>query len=366
MRRRMLALAAAIAVVGAGLVAGPARAAEPAHAGKAHTVNFDKYSLKVDGKRVYLWAGEFHYWRLPSPDLWRDVLEKMKAAGHNAATIYFDWGYHSPAPGVYDFRGVRDVDKLLDIAAQVGIWVIARPGPYINAETDGGGFPAWLNRVPAKERSPDPDYLRYSDEWLTKIDRILARHQLTNGTGTIILDQVENEFYDSSAAGEAYMKHLVDKFRADGITVPLTGNHNGTFNSGEGQVDLDGWDSYPQGFNCSAPQTWRGVPDYTGTRATLTDRPLYFPEYQGGAFDPWGGPGYDKCRQLTGPDFEKVFYGTNIAAGSTMQSFYMTYGGTSWGYLPYPGVYTSYDYGAALDESRQLTAKYAEQKLIGE
>src|SRR5205807_8642218 len=93
----------------------PASTAAP-HA--RHTVTFDRYSLKIDGKRRYVWAGEFHYWRLPSPDLWRDVLEKMKAAGYNAATIYFDWGYHSPAPGVYDFTGVRDVDKLLDIAAQ--------------------------------------------------------------------------------------------------------------------------------------------------------------------------------------------------------------------------------------------------------
>src|SRR6185436_12557776 len=57
--------------------------------GTPHTVTFDKYSLLVDGQRLYLWSGEFHYWRLPSPDLWRDVLEKMKAAGYNAANIYF-------------------------------------------------------------------------------------------------------------------------------------------------------------------------------------------------------------------------------------------------------------------------------------
>ena len=60
--------------------------------------------------------GEFHYFRLPSPDLWLDIFQKMKAAGFNAVSIYFDWGYHSPAPGVYDFTGVRDVDKLLDMA----------------------------------------------------------------------------------------------------------------------------------------------------------------------------------------------------------------------------------------------------------
>ena len=65
----------------------------------------------------------------------------MKAGGYNAVSIYFNWDYHSPRRGVYDFSGVRDVDRLLDMAAEVGIYVIARPGPYINAETDGGGLP---------------------------------------------------------------------------------------------------------------------------------------------------------------------------------------------------------------------------------
>jgi hypothetical protein len=42
-----------------------------ARAGVPHTVTFDRYSLKIDGRRLYVWAGELHYWRLPSPDLWR-------------------------------------------------------------------------------------------------------------------------------------------------------------------------------------------------------------------------------------------------------------------------------------------------------
>ena len=372
-RRASLVAAVVLVVSGCSPPSGPPDQAivdQAEHAarpmvGTPHTVTFDRYSLVIDGQRLYLWSGEFHYWRLPSPDLWRDVLEKMKAAGYNAANIYFHWGFHSPAPGVYDFSGIRDVDRLLDIAAEVGIYVIARPGPYINAETDGGGLPAWLDRLPGQKRSGDPAYLAYSDEWMSHIDPILARHQLTNGTGTIVFTQVENEFYDTSAAARLYMQHLGDKLRGDGITVPLTGNHNGNYNAGVGAVDLDGWDSYPQGFNCSNPARWSGVPDFSGVRATLTDRPLFFPEFQGGAFDFWGGPGYDACRVLTGPDFEKVFYATNIAAGSTLQSFYMTYGGSSWGYLAFPGVYSSYDYGAAITESRVLTAKYYQQKLTG-
>src|SRR6266851_3155357 len=261
----------AVADTGAGVpgraTARPATVASPR---TAHTVTYDGYSLMIDGKRTYVWSGEFHYSRLPSPGLWRDALQKMKAAGFNAASIYFDWAYHSPKPGVYDFTGVRNVDQLLDIANEVGIYVIARPGPYINAEVNGGA----------------------------------------------------------------------------------------------GALDIDGPDSYPQGFNCSSPTSWHGLPNISYDHPA--GRPLYTPEFQGGSFDPWGGPGYDKCRQLTGPDFESVFYKQNIAVGATAQSFYMTYGGTSWGWQSDPSqVYTSYDYGAPITESRQLTTKYDEDKLIG-
>src|SRR3954463_413185 len=121
-----------------------------------HTVTYDNYSFMVDGQRTYLWSGEFHYFRLPSPDLWRDVFQKMRAAGFNSTSLYFDWGYHSPAPGVYDFTGVRDVDKVLDMAQEAGLYVIARPGPYINAEVDGGGFPGWLPAAAGRGPPPPP------------------------------------------------------------------------------------------------------------------------------------------------------------------------------------------------------------------
>src|SRR6266702_2431515 len=160
MRRFLATLAVGAMVLGSGVAVTAVDVVQPraADAGGLipHTVAFDQYSLMVDGKRLYLWSGEFHYWRLPSPDLWRDVLQKMKASGFNATSIYFDWGYHSPAPGVYDFTGVRDVDRLLDIAAEVGIYVIARPGPYINAETDSGGFPGWLTTQQGRARSTCP------------------------------------------------------------------------------------------------------------------------------------------------------------------------------------------------------------------
>src|ERR1051326_3596340 len=47
----------------------------------AHTVTFDGYSFLVDGTRTYLWSGEFHYFRLPSPSLWLDIFPKNKGEG---------------------------------------------------------------------------------------------------------------------------------------------------------------------------------------------------------------------------------------------------------------------------------------------
>lgn len=343
--------------------ANAAPATAPSRPAAAHSVTYDGYSFMIDGRRTYLWSGEFHYFRLPNRDLWRDVFQKMRAAGFNAVSLYFDWGYHSPAPGVYDFTGVRDVDALLDLAAQAGLYVIARPGPYINAEVDGGGFPGWLSTKAGNTRSDDAAYLKYSDEWQAEIDAILARHQFTEGTGSVIEYQVENEYYHGDAAGRSYMKHLEDKARADGITVPLVGNNNGTFSTGDAELDVDGVDSYPQGFNCGNPARWNGVPDISGGKAD--GKPLVTPEFQGGAFDPWGGPGYDKCAQLINDRFADVFYKQNIAVGATSQSFYMTYGGTNWGWLGMPENYTSYDYGAAIRETRELDPKYDEDKLIG-
>ncbi len=333
-----------------------------------HTVTWDRYSLKLDGKRLMVWSGEFHYWRLPSPALWSDVLEKIKAAGFNTISIYFDWAYHSPKAGVYDFTGIRDVNKLLTIAQQIGLYVIARPGPYINAETDAGGFPGWLITQAGRARSSASDYTAAYMDWLSHIDPILAQHQITNG-GNIILYQVENE-YTSGSLDATYMQQIENKVRADGITVPLDHNDSslrGTWAPGKaGGVDLYAFDSYPQGFNCSNPTHWSGVPQFeTKARQVSPNTPIFIAEFQGGSFDPWGGPGYAKCQQLTGPDFVNVFYKTLLSEGVTMLNSYMTYGGTSWGWLPEPTVYSSYDYGAAIDEARQLTPKYYAMKRIG-
>ncbi|WP_326573666.1 beta-galactosidase [Streptomyces sp. NBC_00481] len=366
---KSLLLAGALSVMpltSIGAVAAPARTEAQAQA--PHTVTYDQYSVRVDGKPLYIWGAEFHYFRLPSPDAWRDVLQKIKAGGFNAVSLYFDWGYHSAKPGRYDFTGIRDVERLLDEAERAGLYVIARPGPYINAEVSGGGMPAWRKTQAGVNRTSEPEYLKAAREWMSRINPIIARHQLTRGTGNVILYQVENE-YQGGREDADYMQTLIDWAREDGIDVPTfvnDGGANQNWVSGKGAPDIYGFDAYPQGFDCKDPDTWKNLPDYSYVNEWKPESPLIIPEAQGGAFDPWGGTGYQDCAKLTGTDFTRVFSKMNIAAGVSGQSFYMTYGGTNWGWLADPNaVYTSYDYGAPINESRQLTDKYQEFKRLG-
>jgi len=398
--RRGMHAGAAIAAVSALLgglltvsVAAPATAATANVAQTAdaatttHTVTYDSSSLMLDGRRTYIWSGEFHYWRLPNVTMWRDVLQKLKAEGYNAVSIYFDWQYHSPKQGVYDFTGVRDVDQLLDIAQEVGLYVIARPGPYVNAETNAGGFPLWLTNVAGKARTNDATYVEAADEWLTQIDAILKKHLYTDGGGTVILYQIENELASTGTTQQQYMQHLYDKVRADGIDVPIFHNDkgrngmwvpegSGVSGTVTGPNDMYAFDSYPGG-TCSSngsPGTPSAAPDYgfygsggaTGGATASPNTPGFVAEFGGGWFDYWGSKGtYDCTAVREGPGYERVFYEANIANGISLQNFYMTYGGTSWGWLPAPVVYTSYDYGSAISEARQIRDKATTMKELG-
>jgi beta-galactosidase GanA len=335
---------------------------------------YDQYSMIIGGQRTFITAGEFDPWRTPSPSLWLDDLQKMKADGYNAVTVYFDWDYNSPSPGVYDFTGVRDYNEFLNMAQEAGLYVIARPGPYINAETDGGGIPSWVLTSQNGYRSDVQPYLSAALQWYSEIDSIIAPHQITNG-GDVILYQIENEYTNQGTSADQYMADLEQQAINDGIDVPFTFNQccgAQTYTSGLGAVNISGTDNYPLGFNCSDTSNFGqpyGYPTYSG-------EPVYLPEFQGGSFDGWGGVGYADCYTMTGPDFENVYYKNNIAQGVTMQSNYMGVGGTNWGWLPDPDVYTSYDYGAAISETGEIGtpedpnditgSKFGENKLIND
>lgn len=400
-RRRLLATAAglALAFTGAAVVPGsapaaaepatealPATAAGPTAAhgteifpgndGRAHEVTFDEKSFMVDGERLNVWSGEFHYWRLPSPDHWRDLLQKIRANGFNAVSLYFFWGLHQTSSGgEFDFSGIKDIDRLLEMAAEEGLYVIARPGPYVNAEISMGGLPAYLtNRGPGL-RTTDPANLADSLDWIDAFDQIVLEHEVTTGKGSVIMYQIENEMLSESAELVAFMRALTEKVRGDGISVPLFHNDynlGGRFVPGEtgpaGDVGLDfyAYDSYPLGFNCSAGRN--RITDTEATYRTISpDFPQFISEAQGGAFSPWGASfGFDTCAEFVDPDFTRQWGANNIGNGVTAFNYYMAFGGTNWGWTGSPSSgYTSYDYGAAIDENRQLTGKLAVQKEIG-
>jgi beta-galactosidase GanA len=230
--------------------------------------------------------------------------------------------------------------------------VIARPGPYINAESDAGGLAGWLASEPAGSRTDDPQYLAAADQWLSEVDPIIAAHQVTRG-GDVIMYQIENEYGYTDPDGEAYLGNLEAQAHQDGIDVPTYTNDVSGYPTGwvpgtPSAPDLIGTDQYPEGFDCAKTDVFNSPPVLTSYHTAT--QPLMVPEYQGGSFDSWEGVGYPDCAALTGPSFEDTFYRYYLAQGVTMQSIYMTVGGTDWGFVPAPFMYTSYDYGSAISE----------------
>ncbi|KAG7440311.1 glycoside hydrolase family 35 protein [Guyanagaster necrorhizus] len=337
-------------------------------------VSFDNYSLSLRGQRIFLHSGEFHTFRLPVPSLWPDILQKVKASGLNAVSVYVHMGLLNPSRGVVDFDGFRALKPLYEAALDAGIWIVLRPG-YINAETSAGGIAHWAtSEVAGTLRTSAPDWKEAWMDYILGIIEETAPYQITEG-GPVIGERVavltHNEFTQS--IGGEYFAELEEVYRNSSIALPLTYNDPGegrNFINGTGAVDLYGLDSYPQGFDCSHPLDWNGVTlnYHQYHEAANPSQPWYFPEFQGGSFDAWGptAPGYALCAALTGPDFMSVFYLQLWASNAKLTSYYMLYGGTSWGAIPFHAnfgkVYTSYDYGASIDEARQLTTKYDELK----
>ena len=140
-----------------------------------------------------LYSGEFHPFRLPVPGLWLDIFQKIKALGFNGVSFYTDWGLLEGNPGRVVVDGVWALDEFFDAASEAGIYLIARPGPYINAETAAGGIPGWVLRINGTIRSMSQDYLDATKNYVSTIGQIIARAQITNG-GPVILLQPENEY----------------------------------------------------------------------------------------------------------------------------------------------------------------------------
>ena len=115
--------------------------------------------------------------RLPVPSLWLDVLQKIKALGFNCVSFYVDWALVEAKPGDYRAEGIFALEPFFEAAKEAGIYLLARPGPYINAEVSGGGFPGWLQRVNGTLRTADKGFLdatnKYENNSLVTITIVL-------------------------------------------------------------------------------------------------------------------------------------------------------------------------------------------------
>jgi hypothetical protein len=123
---------------------------------------------------------------------------------------------------VWDFEGRRDVGAFLDLAHEAGLAVIARPGPYICSEWDGGALPAWLALEDGLElRQAEPKFLAQVRSWFDRALPILAERQWGRG-GSVVAVQLENEldFFDTHDR-KAYITALRDMAIGHDIDVPL-------------------------------------------------------------------------------------------------------------------------------------------------
>ena len=102
----------------------------------------------LDGKPVFIYSGEFHYFRSDPKD-WPDRLARAKEAGLNAVASYIPWRWHEMKEGAFDFNGRthprRDLEKFLRLVSESGLLFIPRIGPVSNGEMMNEGLPDWLS-----------------------------------------------------------------------------------------------------------------------------------------------------------------------------------------------------------------------------
>lgn len=285
------------------------------------TVTFNKDCYCINGEPTWLLSGEMHYFKMTRGD-WRRRLVQLKCAGFNTVSVYMPWNYHELTEGEWDFSGDRDVEHFLALAAELGLFVVARPGPYICNEWQAGGLPAWLSAKPGiRIRTKDPLFLSYMDKWWERIAPIIKRYELGCG-GAVILAQVENEYGHYGEGQEAdYVYHLRDGLRKHGVSVPI--------------INCDSFINFArlkpgvfEGINMCCNFGGDGLRNLQRARGMQPDAPLFVTEYWIAAFDWWGRNGsavYGDDRALNGA--------LEIAAGgaSGLTAFVFA-GGAHFGY----------------------------------
>lgn len=306
--------------------------------------------FELDGKPFQIISGAIHYARVPRA-YWRDRLRKARAMGLNTVETYVFWNLHEPSPGQFDFSGQNDVAEFIREAQREGLFVILRPGPYVCAEWEFGGYPAWLLHEPGMEvRTSNPAFMADATRWLHRLGQELAPMQSGNG-GPIIAVQVENE-YGSFGSDHNYMEQI----------------HHLLLDAGFNRAMLytaDGADELPNGSLPELPAVINfGSGDAKAEFAKLAklrpNAPRMCGEYWDGWFDHWGGKHHTTDAAAEAKELEWMLeqgYSVNL---------YMLHGGTSFGWMnganidggKYEPDVTSYDYDVPVSESGELKPKF--------
>ncbi|HEY6082888.1 MAG TPA: beta-galactosidase family protein, partial [Chitinophagaceae bacterium] len=328
----------------------------PAYSQHNFYVKGDQFYL--DNKPFKIHSGSIHYTRIPEA-YWEDRIIKAKAMGLNTICTYVFWNAHESRPGHFDFTGNLNLAKFIRLAQKHGLYVILRPSPYVCAEWDFGGLPAWLLKYPdLKVRCNDSAYMFYVKRYMLQLGKQVENLQITKG-GPIILCQLENE-YGGWGNDHNYLKALKKIYREAGFEVQL-------FSSdwADRQHLTDGvlpdvlpvinFGNNPQ-KNFTALDTLRpGIPQMCG-------------EYWCGWFTPWGKRNFSATDGKAQVEDVKWM----LQTGKSF-NLYMFDGGTNFGFTAganledgkiVPDV-TSYDYDAPLNEAGEPTPKYyAMRKLL--
>ena len=303
-------------------------------------------TFTIEGKDIQLICGEMHYPRIPH-EYWRDRLKRASAMGLNTVSAYVFWNFHERQPGEFDFSGQADIAEFIRTAQEEGLYVILRPGPYVCAEWDFGGYPSWLlKEKDMTYRSKDPRFLSYCERYIKELGKQLSPLTINNG-GNIIMVQVENE-YGSYAADKEYLAAIRDMIKEAGFNVPL--------------FTCDGGGQVEAGHVEGALPTLNGV--FGEDIFKVVDKyqkggPYFVAEFYPAWFDEWGRRHSSVAYERPAEQLDWMLsHGVSV-------SMYMFHGGTNFeytngantggGYQPQP---TSYDYDAPLGEWGNCYPKY--------
>lgn len=312
----------------------------------------------LDGEEFVIRSGAFHYFRA-LPEYWEDIMQKMKALGLNTLETYIPWNLHEPKKGQYDFTGTLDLVKFVRTAEQVGLKVLLRAGPYICAEVDNGGLPAWLlkKEYNVRLRCKTEPYLTFLKGWFDVLLPMIKPLLDTNG-GPVIALAVENE-YGSFGDDFEYLKEVEKVYRDAGMDCLLFNSDGATrYHIGTGRP----------GIHMTAAVDFGEIASYEKFRPVDEfdpDAPHFVAEYWCGNFTDWG---FAENAKVAPEVTQKTF--DYFASTDTSFNIYMVFGGTNFGFMNgaqdcvmgegrYCPVVTSYDYDAAISEWTGYTEKYA-------